>query len=255
MNINTYFSKIFIVNLESRPDRWELMKKKLAKNNIENYERYQGIHIKSPSDNIYKKIVRTKSHKPMPGSVGFALTLLEILRKSMENDYDSILILQDDVVFHKDFTSLFEQNIKLIPSYWKLLYLGATQHNWYDKMEHQIKESVYYDAYNTCGAFAFAIQKSIFREIIDNINTMIAPVDDKILHNIQVKYSAPVFFPNIIAADLSDSNIREPRDQKIIGEMHFRWIITNYDFEKPKKLEEKNIQTNISVMPKIILDM
>lgn len=251
--INEYFDKIFIINLDKRPDRLELMKLKCKKNNISNVERTPGILIQSQHDALYKAAIKAHTKKPQPGSVGFAQTLLKILKISMDLRYKRILILQDDVVFHKQFSELFPIVIKQIPEDWKLLYLGATQHIWSPIIEKQISTNPFYQAKNTAGAFAFGIDGSIFEELLNNIIKLCAPVDDKILTLIQDKYPCPVLYPNLIAADLSSSDIREARDQKIVGQDHFRWTLTNYDFVTIIKKCEKEIQTKLTIIPKSIL--
>ena len=43
MDINTYFDKIFIINLDKRTDRWNTIVENLKQNNIYNYERISAI--------------------------------------------------------------------------------------------------------------------------------------------------------------------------------------------------------------------
>ncbi len=43
MNLDNYFDRIFIINLEHRKDRWQNILKVLRDNNIIKYERFPGI--------------------------------------------------------------------------------------------------------------------------------------------------------------------------------------------------------------------
>jgi GR25 family glycosyltransferase involved in LPS biosynthesis len=52
-----------------------------------------------------------------------------IVESAVEHRYRRILVLEDDVLFHQDFIGEF-QKVRRLPSDWKLLYLGASQHKW-----------------------------------------------------------------------------------------------------------------------------
>ena len=54
-----------------------------------------------------------------------------MLVNAKRNGYQRILVLQDDTIFHNDFFEEFKSKINVInDEKWKLLYLGASQHEW-----------------------------------------------------------------------------------------------------------------------------
>ena len=61
------------------------------------------------------------------------------------------------------------------------------------------------------GTFAFAIDESIYDEILESAEITNRPIDNK-LFDIQKKYSdsSYVCFPNLVISSVSDSDIRAP---------------------------------------------
>ena len=112
--LNDCFEKIYCVNLERRPERWDLCKEAFSQYNI-NVERYEAV------DGTKHDRVGRMSH----GEVGCLLSHLNILKKCKEDNVSNVLILEDDVEFRPNFDKLFSEYIEEVPE-WDILYLGAT---------------------------------------------------------------------------------------------------------------------------------
>lgn len=110
MDILKYFDKVYCVNMDKRPDRWEQAKKEFKKLGIEDQvERWPGVENKD-------------------GNLGCTLSHLSIIKHCKKNNFKKILIFEDDVLFvendvnklQKAFNELFEiEN-------WDLFYIGST---------------------------------------------------------------------------------------------------------------------------------
>ena len=101
---------------------------------------------------------------------------------------------------------------------WKLLYLGATQHRWPNKMNvFNISDKVgfYYPDGTADGAFSVIIHSSIYDELLEEINIGDNPFDSGALQTIQKRYSDQCIciFPYIIIADVRESDCRAGRNQ------------------------------------------
>ena len=253
-DIEEYFDKIYILNLERRQDRWNVMKNRLNSKNITSCIRYIGIdgnlhyykcqyakYTKMPFnkyDNLYKR-----KAIPSSGSWAILLSMHSLLKDAIKNNYKRILLLQDDIIFHNDFNNLFKKKINKISENWKLLYLGASQKKWENI---QINREIgYYKPSNTDGAFAVGIDCSIFGILIKEIEKIQAPFDSGALQFIQKKYSEQcfVFFPNIIIADVRDSDCRSYRDINEYSEI-FKWNIRDFDLSKNNKIENSETDNN-----------
>ena len=112
--LNDYFSKIYCINLDERTDKYEECLIEFKKVNIK-VERFAAIKGPNP-----KKNKRSKS-----GEVGLRLTSIEILKNAINNNYQNILILEDDVTFVEGFNDKLNKAIKYLPENWDLLYIGG----------------------------------------------------------------------------------------------------------------------------------
>ena len=113
--LNDFFSKIYCINLDRRPDKYELCLPEFKKLNLE-VNRVSGVDGRT---------VTTPSPRWAPGCYGLVLTNIKILTEAIENKFDSILILEDDVMFHENFYEIFNERIKFLPDDWDILYLGG----------------------------------------------------------------------------------------------------------------------------------
>ena len=237
---NLYFDKIIILNLNRRLDRWTTLIKQLKKYNIYNYERFAAYEgIKEPFISEYNKLkknilsINPKADKlklmKHPGSYGILKSTYDIILLAKTRNYKSILLLQDDVILIKDFYTYFNKLVSSISSY-KLLYFGASQHTWNNIDTNTCKP--FYNCVNpTCGAFAVAIDCSIFDEILYLCEKYpYYPIDEGVLKIIQEKYvnESYVAWPNIIIADLRDSDLRNYRS---MDRTRFNWDISLYDIK------------------------
>jgi len=163
------------------------------------------------------------------GQWGCLMSHINILKKSIYENYNNIIIFEDDVVFirEKSVLSNIINNIKiLMESKWKIIYLGATQYDW----ENVDIKNYYYKANKTTGSFAILLNKDIFSELLDKYEELNNPVDHCLMY-FQEKYKDECFviYPNLVIANLEKSNIGENRKNEEWCE-RFKWKINDYIF-------------------------
>jgi len=230
--INTYFNKIYIINLENRTDRWEKLVTKLKKYNIHNYIRFIAIDgRKEPYISTFRKM---KAYTlETPGAYGLLLTVYNILLDAIEKKYERILILEDDVIFCNYFDSVFNDYIKNIPFNWKLLYLGSSMHSWrLDKRCHHNIEKKYCTTDGSiAGAFAVGIHHSVYNDLLHLIKYSYKPWDIGPLSIVNKKYrNSYVITPNIVIADVRNSDIRNNKDMNEKA-AKCKWKLQFYDID------------------------
>jgi GR25 family glycosyltransferase involved in LPS biosynthesis len=184
--INEYFEKIYCVNLERRPERWDLSKEQFLIHGI-NAERYEAV------DGTKHDRVGKMSH----GEVGCLLSHLNILKECKENNISNVLIMEDDVEFHKDLGELFSQYVNELPE-WDILYFGATHALCYPYMDRppiKVTDHVY-KVYNAHATHAYAVNSSCYDLLIDFVSKMEAPLD-VIYTKIQAHLRTYVFRPHL----------------------------------------------------------
>jgi len=148
----TNIDKIFCINLDSRPDRWDESLKEFKKIGIENkVERFSAINIQ-------------------PGIIGCTKSHYECIKLAKECGYNQILILEDDVSFKDDALIILDNTLKQLNKHgikFELLYLGA---NLYPKNNVLIDSNLaLLKAAKT--THAYVIDSSIFDIIIDYYST------------------------------------------------------------------------------------
>lgn len=155
-----------------------------------------------------------------PGQLGCLLSHIQILKDAQEKKYNSILILEDDVIITKHYN---KETLKQIKTYtdntWNLIYLGAGQHKW--KNIKHIGD--YYYAQKSTGTFAYMVHSSFYQILLKEFEKMSKPVDNYLV-DIQRKYNEKIVvkFPNMIICNLEDSNIGEKRKHEIWFKK-FKW--------------------------------
>jgi glycosyltransferase involved in cell wall biosynthesis len=256
--INNFFDRIYVINLRRRQDRLEKIIQKLKRLNIsaeiieavdgyiaphiDEYEVYKNISL--GLDNTSPEEIKLKQKLIYsPGVWGHLKSNRLILNDAIEKGYQKILILEDDVLFIKNFHHEFENFTRVIAGKnWKFLYLGATQACW------DIPECIvypdkslktyqpgqpYYHPVSTVGSFALAIDRSQFKGIIEKIDNMNCPFD-WIYHRSFNQFSDQSFVaqPNLIVADFAESDNRVnniPDTQKLLVITRRKWDLTKYD--------------------------
>jgi len=117
--LNKYFDKVYCVNLNRRPDRWEKVQLEFKKFGFEGVERYEAIDGKEFDWSAVK-------HNPslLVGELGLVETHINLIKDAIKNDYKSILIFEDDVYFTNDVNKL-DEYMEALPKDWDMIYLGG----------------------------------------------------------------------------------------------------------------------------------
>lgn len=120
--IHQIVDKVYVINLDKDTERMSAVEKQLRVHQI-SYERISGVdgskvghHTKfSPLCNVFCT----------PGMKGCALSHISIFQKVLESNYQSVLILEDDVELADDFDARLYEAHKAIPGDFDVLYLGC----------------------------------------------------------------------------------------------------------------------------------
>lgn len=229
-NINTYFSKIYVINMEKRKDRRNNIERRLAKNNITNYQIFPATDgSKTPMYHYYLR----RGFTDTPGAFGILATAARVIDNAVKNKYQRILILEDDAVFHHKFNKIFNKRIALIPQDWKLLYFGTSMRKERINTISQIDKnnSFLTSKGSIAGAFAVGIDSSVYNDLLINFKINNKPWDLGPLRMINSIYNRKciVLYPYIILCDTRDSDIR--RNKSLKEKNHTcGWDIDMFDY-------------------------
>ena len=212
MRLNDYFDKIFIINLERRPDRLESVirnskfyefefelfyaidGKSINKDSLINDER---IEIKN--SDFYNEI-----NSYFLGQLGCILSHLSILKYCKENNIKSVLILEDDVEFAENFNDKFTKFTEVFDKEWDMIYFSGSLINTSDVYET-------YHKLNSCHTtHSYAVNSTVYDHIIDKLETykFSKPVD-VIYSEIQSSMKSWITMPFLTYQSTSFSDIQE----------------------------------------------
>jgi hypothetical protein len=257
--INTYFDRIYVINLRRRQNKLIEIIQKLKSLNIEAeiieaVDGYKSPHIEEYETYKNNPLGLGNAHKNeilekrkliySPGVWGHLKSNRLILEDAIKKGYKRILILEDDAVFIKEFHKEFAKFTGLISGKeWKFIYLGASQPCWdipdcivySDKSVTEFDPiQPYYHPGQTNGSFALALHQSQFRSIIDKIDEMNCPFDW--IYKYSFKHLSDECYvaqPNLIIADTSISDNRPgdvTSEQKALAIKKRKWDLKKYEF-------------------------
>lgn len=220
--LNYYFPHILLINLKRREDRLFRMKKLLKDYEIE-YEVIDGI---DGNDYLIKEefrriigISKLKNSK----EYGSLLSYIKALRYAKSKGYPSVLILEDDLYFHKKFKIMLNK-LNKIPKKWDLIYLGACQNQ--ESISFNTINNDWYIANQTYGTFATGISCSIYDSILKRLEKRMNRVDSELI-KIQEGRNSYVVYQNIIICETDDSDV-ETGVELINSAKKYHWVLENY---------------------------
>jgi len=212
----------YLLCLERRSDKKNTVIKRIRDIHIP-YTIHYGYDGKTNDFQLkFKKYQENNYEKPnIPSSGSYAIlhSMKDMINLAKKQNYENILVLQDDVYFCKDFIKKVNIFLECCTSIdWKLLYLGCTQHKWPKYMQLlMINEDIgfYYPQGSADGAFAVLIHSSVYDELLYECDKDRLPFDSGALKTIQKKYPHQCIsaWPYLVIADVRDSDCRPPRDQ------------------------------------------
>jgi len=152
ITINTYFDKIFYINLARDVDRNKNLLAQFEKFNITNFERIEGkIFTEIPDKSLWRNL-NQKDDKYILGSLGHQNVTLKIIKLSKERNYKKILIFEDDIKILEDPSQLLSINENILND-WDLLFFGGL-------IEHFFRNQI-------VTTHAYAIKDTLFDNILN----------------------------------------------------------------------------------------
>jgi len=163
-SLNSYFDKIYCINLKKRMDRWEETVKIFREHRLI-VDRFEAID----GDNI----IFDNNKMISPGEYGCLMSHLNIIHNACINGYDKILIFEDDIELHENFNEISIKFMEEVPSNWDMIYFGA---NTINNKSVAITEHVS-SASRLLGGHAYGVNSRIFHYLMEKICNEPFPVD------------------------------------------------------------------------------
>jgi GR25 family glycosyltransferase involved in LPS biosynthesis len=193
------FNNTFVLNLDRRPDRLELVNKQLSKHNI-NYIRVSAIDGKL-LENVNPKIGNGWNHV---GVAGCLLSHRKILDIAISRDLENYLVVEDDTILDDNFQNIHFY-LKQLPLDWDVVYIGGLHLGPLKPVNVNIARCTH-----TLVTNMFAVNKKFYKVLRehwpDNVNDLVQPAD-LVLASLQSKYNFYTIKPHLAWQDSIFSDI------------------------------------------------
>jgi GR25 family glycosyltransferase involved in LPS biosynthesis len=208
MKITDFFDKTVCINLDRRFDRWSECVAEFDKNKLSGIERFKAVDGKNLAE--LPKGFLTQSR------LALVLTNMLILDKAIEEDYNSILILEDDVEFTKQVTNM-KSFFDSLPEDWDMLYFGGNHNTHVGSEPPTIINDKVCKLHNTFSTHCVVINKKAFKEILERLKKCDNALD-VIYAELQKKLNVYSFYPMIATQRVSFSDIENKMTD-------YKWLI------------------------------
>ena len=173
----SFHTNIVYINLGRRPDRNQHILKQMQKNKCTNYKRfaavdgskmrpdYHDVRIHpyyNLSENMRwdSNVTKYGIQKLSTGEMGCIMSH----RSVWEGMSRQLLILEDDAVFSKDFSSRFKYTSASLPADWDIFYLGYISTGGLQKFSKHLRKVVF-----VYGAYAYMLSLRGVQKILDEL--------------------------------------------------------------------------------------
>jgi len=135
-------------------------------------------------------------------ALGLLHTLNKIIQDARDKKYKQILIFEDDVILHKDFHTLLEKYMKLLPNIWDVVQLSGANHR---VLPTYVTPNLFKTSH-TLGTYAMLIHSRCFEDLIRVTSWELGPADDTV-RILQKRGNCYMFYPGIVVPKAGYSDI------------------------------------------------
>jgi GR25 family glycosyltransferase involved in LPS biosynthesis len=218
------FDRIFVINLDDRPDKWENMVARLEAAGIGNYERLPGVK-RSLGDfpaSLYagmnlKEAERCGNERYLAGACGCKMSHFNAVRLARDRQYQSVLILEDDAMLADGALFRFSRAWReLDGKKWDMLYLGGRHRSprkpWYHSQS-LVRVRCTYQTH------AYAVHQTFYDFLLQKIISSSREVDVVYADEVQPFNRCFGVYPNVliqdsVASDITGESITSRRQRR-----------------------------------------
>lgn len=228
--LNSHFNNIYVLYITQY--ELERIKHKIQDNNIK-VQYFKGVNGRATLADKFAEYYenhrenKSKTFLKTVGAYGHVHSMISIIQDAIDKKYKKILLLEPDIYFINNFQNKIKKYLTLD---YKLLYFGGSQQNWNNITNQNVMQAIgYYNAQDTYGTFAIALDFRIFREYLDILNKMENP-SDVCLCQIHKKYQKQciVTYPNLVSCDLTKSTTVNRWRSQLELSTKFKWNGQDY---------------------------
>jgi glycosyl transferase, family 25 len=196
-DVNRWFTHTVCVNLDRRPERWSRMQERFARHGISNVVRFSAVDG--------ERVDVPPEWKGSAGAYGCLQSNLAVVKHARDEGWPSVLVLEDDVVFHESLTSRLPQLMAQVPADWDMLFLGGMHRDEPVRVRENLLRLT-----STTSTYAYAVRSTVYQAFLDTHADSREPVDVR-NRLLQERFNCYCFFPHLAWVDggLSDTQSRQ----------------------------------------------
>jgi len=198
-----HIDKTYVINLERSYDRREHINKELKRFNI-NYSIFNAIDGNT-LDEPKIDLMNIDEFNINKYELGLVKTFKLVINDAIENNYENIIVFEDDILLESEFNEKFEKYFKQLPPDWFIcqfsvaIFRGPATST--DSPHRYVAEYINNNIARierSYGTFALLINKRSFNYILECINDENQPLD-VLLINLQEKHKKSFcFYPGLV---------------------------------------------------------
>ena len=237
------FDQIYIINLSTRPDRWETIQSRLKKEGINTVKRVEAVNGRvnpyyQSWHTLTTKVFRGQHKLFSPGSYGYLLSMYRIFNDALQQGYQKILVLDDDIAFHRE--ANYHTLLNSVPENWKILYFGYC-HKGHSKVSQSwnipgngqfIDIDTFLHKYgkgSINGSFFMGYHHSVFESMMKYISNSRVPFDTGPLRLCYRTFkNVYITHPPVAIAQIEDSDIQSDTNNQHRLLKDWRWDNSKY---------------------------
>jgi GR25 family glycosyltransferase involved in LPS biosynthesis len=233
------FNHIYVINLPRRTDRLASVRNRLKDigwtDNYEVFLAVDGRDCIQDYQNQCRSLERTLIKTP--GAYGLLKTYQRLVDDALAHKYERILVLEDDVYFHRQFNDLL--NIVKVGDSPSVIYLGSNQEVFTTEQSYQIDNKRSYKTsdrewYFTYGTFAISYSRDFLVRLKSKLDSMLLghgigwPIDCLVWCMLKEQNQRGlVVYPQLVISDVTESDNNQPRDLTEFAKKR-RWDLSLY---------------------------
>ena len=163
-----------------------------------------------------KQLPQVTSGFVTPSRLALVLTNIKILEESISNNYNTILILEDDVEFNDQVLNM-DEYFKVLPKDWDMLYFGGNHNTHMGINPPSLINDKVCKLHTTYSTHCVAINNKAFNKIYDRLKKCDNALD-VIYVELQKSLNVYSFYPMIATQRVSFSDI----ENKVTD---YKWLI------------------------------
>lgn len=163
------FDKVFLVNLKRRTDRLENFTNQVNNFDLGEFEVFPAYDGKELNMSEYNTFLS-------PGQLGLVLSNLDIINEAIKNNYEKIIIIEDDCVFENDIVN-FEKYFEQLPKNWDMFYMGGNHNTHVGSKPPVMVSDNMLKLHNTYSTHFVAIRNTTFEHIKIILSKLNRPLD------------------------------------------------------------------------------